>query len=184
MGHSDGINFTPHTTDGISFVPHAQQGPARTPFSGVHFSDSNPSDGILHGARRGSSDEASDSARIMPVHTNPDGSLTQVGPSAPAGVHVYSEGSTAHPSVGKRKFAHRVHGNHALADISNNPTWNTTLNSAYQQAKQSGLDDKTAMSVAVNSSEHAIKNSGYSGYHNASSGDGSVFLFGDQPIST
>lgn len=184
MGHSDGINFVPHTTDGIDFQPHAPTGPPKTPYEGTHFSNDSIPGGVLHGARRGSSPEASDSARIQPIHTDPNtGDTTQVGPSAPPGVHVVDSGATAHPSIGRRPHAHKVKGNFAIADVEKNPVWNATLQSAYQQAKQGGLDDKTAFNVAINSCEHAIKNAGFDGY-TSSKNPGSTLLFGDHAIAT
>jgi len=148
--------------------------PPKTPFSGTHFSDNQISDGVLHGARRGSSPQASDAHRL------------HLGGGAPAGSHVYRRGSVGHPAISARKHAYGVSGDKAIANIDSDPVarkvFGDALTAAYKDAISSGADPQTAKFTAQNAAEHALLASGYDGYESPKSSVGGVFLFGDTKL--
>lgn len=159
------IDFQP----AIDFVEHGDGGPPKQPFVGTHFSDSQITDGVLHGARRGSSPDSSDSHRL------------HVGRGAPGGVHVYTDGSAGHPHISRRKHAYKVAGHKAIARLEDEPVWNDTLTKAFKSALESGASETDAFNSAINEAEHALKDVGYDGYTSVKSPH-QVFLFGDQPV--
>lgn len=159
----------------LDFHSTGEFSPAKTPFSGVHHSDNDITNGVLQGSRRGSSPQASDAHRI------------HLGQGAPAGSHVYRRGNAAHPSIGSRKNVYEVSGNKAIANIDSNPArtvFGDALTSAYKDAISSGADPQTAKFTAQNAAEHALLMSGYDGYESPKSQPGGVFLFGDTKIDS
>lgn len=158
----------------LDFTPTGTFSPPKTPFSGVHFSDSEIPGGVLHGARRGSSPQASDAHRV------------HVGRGAPGGVHVYRRGASGHPAISSRKHAYGVSGEMAIADISGDPVarkvFGDALTAAYKDAVAAGADPQTAKFAAQNAAEHALMGAGWDGYEASGSQPGSVFLFGDQRV--
>jgi hypothetical protein len=158
--------------NGIDYQPVDPTAPRKTPFQGVHFSDSDIKGGVLHGARRGSSPLASDAHRV------------RLGRGAPSAVHVYRHGHVAHPSVASRKHAHSVSGNYAVANIdgAERTVWAEALTSAYKDAIASGADPQTAKLIAQNSAEHALVAQGWDGYGADTHQPGNVTLFGDIPV--
>lgn len=144
-------------------------GPAKRPFRGVHYSNSDLPDGVIHGGRRGSSPESSDAHRL------------HVPPGAPPAVHAYEDDATGHPAITGRKFAHRISGNKAIATIEDSPTWADALKSGHAQALAAGADPQTAQASGINTAERALVSKGYDGYRSKKH-PGQVVLFGDQKI--
>jgi len=156
----------------LDFQSTGQFSPPKTPFAGTHFTDANVEGGVLHGARRGSSPQASDAHRV------------KLGRGAPAGVHAYRAGHVAHPSIASRKNAVGISGDKAIADIDGaaRATWATALTQSFKENVANGVDPAMAKAVAANSAEHALLEAGYDGYEASKHQPGSVFLFGDQKI--
>ena len=146
--------------------------PQKLPFRGIHFSDSDITGGVIHGARRGSGEGSSDTHRL------------HLGSGAPPAVHVYRHGSVGHPRVSGRKHAHGVSGDYAIADISSSgperDIWTSALDSSFKDAMASGADIPTAKGIAQNSAERALIAANYDGYESSATHPGSVVLFGDQ----
>lgn len=158
----------------LDFSPTGEFSPPKTPFQGTHFSDAQITDGVLHGARRGISPQASDAHRL------------HLGKGAPAGSHVYRRGAVGHPAITSRKHAYGVSGDKAIANIDSDPVarkvFGDALTSAYKDAIASGADPQTAKFTAQNAAEHALLASGYDGYESPKSQVGGVFLFGDTKL--
>lgn len=154
----------------LSDIVAVHDAPPREPFSGFHLSDSDVKDGVLHGARRGSSGDGAESARLS------------VGNGALPGVHVYREGSIAHPTVAKRKHMHRVEGAFALANIDSDPVWNEAVATSFDGHKANGLSEHEAYAAALNDGEHALEAAGYDGYFSGKQKN-QVLLFGDQLVT-
>lgn len=150
-----------------SDISHIVEAPPREPFSGFHLSDSDVKDGVLHGARRGSSGVGAESARLA------------VGNAAVPGVHVYRDGAIAHPSLARRKHMHQVSGDKALADIDSNPVWHEAVAQGFEGHKANGLGEHEAYAAALNDGEHALKAAGYDGFYSERQRN-NVLLFGNQ----
>jgi hypothetical protein len=158
----------------LDFASTGQFSPPKTPFAGTHFTDADVSGGVLHGARRGSSPQASDAHRV------------KLGRGAPSGVHVYRSGHIAHPTIASRKHAVGVSGDKAIGDVDKDPVarqiFSSALTDSYKSQIANGVDPQTARLVAMNEGEHALLAAGYDGMEATKFQPGSVLLWGDQKI--
>lgn len=130
--------------------------PPRQSFRGNHFSPAKIDK--IDGSRRGQSGIGAEAARL------------RAKPNAPAGFHVYADGSLPDKSLSEKIAAYPVEGKFSFA---------STADPVFQNAyRQSFSGDHGS---AVNAAETAVRDAGYDGYYNARQPD-SRFVFGSYGV--
>jgi hypothetical protein len=133
----------------------ASQSPQKTPYSGVHFSDSKLD--VIDGSRRGTGKIGEESKRLLL------GSQSGMGKDAPPGFYTYAAGSLPEASIAQRKSAHKVRGQFAFAS-TDHPEFQTGYAAGSQKATEEGADPQTAHGLGLNAAEHALQDAGFDGY--------------------
>lgn len=140
--------------------------PLRAPFQGTHYSDAKLD--MIDGSRRGASGIGAEAQRL------------RLEPQAPAGFHVYKDGSLPDAAMAGKKFANRVQGNFSFA-TTDSDEFKGAYTSAFTEALAQGKDRAVAHGIALNTAEHSVRDAGFDGYYNARYPN-SRFIFGSHAL--
>jgi len=166
VGDEQRPDFVPSTFD-ERFESVRNATPLRAPFQGTHYSDAKLD--VIDGSRRGASGVGSEAQRL------------RLDPQAPAGFHVYKDGSLPDAEMAGKKFAHRVSGNYSFA-TTDSDEFKGSYVTAFTEALAQGKDKQTAHGIALNTAENEVRDSGFDGYYNARYPH-SRFIFGSKGVA-
>lgn len=169
MPQNDDLGFVPsgaNSSSDLGFQPLNAAGRPTEHLSATHFTDQDPQNGVISGARRGG-------------HNHVESHRVHKGKGAPAGIHVVRDGSIAPQGAGDKAFG--IKKNVALAKLDNEPIWHNALMTSFKQYLAAGVPEDEAHLLSLNDAEHAIKDAGFDGY-TTSKYPSHAFLYGDHRV--